>query len=232
MDAGACVSMQADRDARRVRSGAVEEQARSLTSPMTVAGMVKGLAASWSRPVVRKASCAFQRAPHPQACALLWHARRATAHACGLVRRGACGSSAGWRAAYIADVERLRSRPGFEHHPLETGPPIVGHLRCTVHAHTPSHGGARRGPRLARPLPTGDAHQVVCRRTDELREGAGCLRRWRLVHVCTCVHTRVACAMCARARMSCTVDRCAQVPRGLYIRARRIASPDAPLPTQ
>ena len=151
--------------------------------------------------------------------ALPWHARLATAHACGLVRRGACGSSAGWRAAYIADVERLRSRPvrpGFEHHPLESGAGVEGELRCTAHTQTPSQGG--RGVAQGWRGPTRwatDATAGMCGvqrassgvPTDELAEGAA-----RLPHMDAgaCVSMQACTCRMYYVRTLCTVDSCAQ----------------------
>ena len=94
-----------------------------------------------------------------------------------------CRLVAGWRAAHRADGQRLRIRPGFEHHPLESGALLEGRLRCTAHTHTPSQA---RQARVAWPKARGlirratDATTGMCgvRRassgvpTDELAEGA------------------------------------------------------------
>ena len=111
---------------------------------VTVAGMISGSAASWLRPEFEKRCCAFQHAPHPQTCVRFYGMRDARLHTRANLYAGRgvrTIRSAGWRAAYVSDLQRLDFRPGFEVHPLEIGARPEGRLRCAAHTHTPSQGG-------------------------------------------------------------------------------------------
>ena len=126
-----------------------------VTAKSSWSRVLMSLRSEQSRPVWRKATCAFQ---HTRT---LGHVRfycicGARLHTRADLCAGACGSSAGARAAYKADGQRLISRPSLKHQPLEFVAALEGLLRCPAHTHTPNQGRARRGPRLLRPRPTGD----------------------------------------------------------------------------